>query len=496
MSYTSPFTGDVVQPTDVSYESITLTANLQLVWPINGNLSTETPAARIMDVSASSAGLELRMPPADEVSVGQDALIKNTGANTFTVKTSGGTGTIVAIASGTSRYIYLTDNTTAAGSWSNFQFGAGTSSADAATLAGAGLLASGLTLNQSHPVESVVASQSFVDGDRAKTYVWGGGATSVTLPSAVTVGDDWFFLIKNNGTGTLTVNTTGGQLIDGGASKAFAPNESAFIVSTGTAFVTIGYGVSTQFEFGVLTKTVTTGTYTLTANEAANTIMIFNGTLSGNVTIIVPPVINFYVISNQCSAPGGETLTISTGAIGANTATVPASGQATVFCDSTNILNANTTQAGGTSFSLVNGNAGSPSLNFGSETNTGVYRPGAGRFGISILGNLVLDVDANGINVTGAVNSTTKLVTASGTAAAPSITFTGDTDTGIYRTGANGVGVAANGAQVARFETTGLTVTGNGSFSGNVGAVDGNFSGNLESTGTGNFKGGISGGTF
>jgi hypothetical protein len=182
--------------------------------------------------------------------------------------------------------------------------------------------------------------------------------------------------------------------------------------------------------------------------------------------------------------------------VGANTATVPASGQATVFCDSTNILNANTTQAGGTSFSLVNGNAGSPSLNFGSETNTGVYRPGAGRFGISILGNLVLDTDANGINVTGAVNSTTKLVTASGTAAAPSITFTGDTDTGIYRTGANGVGVAANGAQVARFETTGLTVTGNGSFSGNVGAVDGNFSGNLESTGTGNFKGGISGGTF
>jgi hypothetical protein len=484
MSYTSPFTGDVVQPTDVSYESITLTANLQLVWPINGNLSTDTPAARIMDVSASSAGLELRMPPADEVSVGQDALIKNTGAHTFTVKTSGGTGTIVAIASGTSRYIYLTDNTTAAGTWSNFEFGAGTSSADAATLAGAGLLASGLTLNQSHPVESIIASQSFVDGDRAKTYVWGGGATSVTLPSAVTVGDDWFFLIKNNGTGTLTVNTTGGQLIDGGASKAFAPNESAFIVSTGTAFVTIGYGVSTQFEFGVLTKTVATGVYTLTANEAANTIMIFNGTLSGNVTIIVPPVINFYVISNQTTA-GGFTLTISTGAIGANTATVPAAGQATVFCDSTNILNANTTQAGGTSFSLVNGSAGSPSLNFGSETNTGVYRPGAGRFGISILGNLVLDVDANGINVTGDVNSTTKLVTASGTAAAPSITFTGDTDTGIYRTGANGVGVAANGAQVARFETTGLTVTG-----------DGNFSGNLESTGTGNFKGGISGGTF
>jgi hypothetical protein len=406
MSYTSPFTGDVVQPTDVSYESITLTANLQLVWPINGNLSTDTPAARIMDVSASSAGLELRMPAANQVSVGQDALIKNTGANTFTVKTYGGAGTIVSIASGEAKYIYLTNNSTTTGTWANFEFGAGTSSADAATLAGAGLLASGLTLNQSHPVESIIASQSFVDGDRAKTYVWGGGTTTVTLPSAVAVGDSWFMLLKNNGTGTLTLDAPSTQTIDGTITKAFQPNESAFIVSTGTEFITIGYGVSTQFEFGVLTKTVTTGTYTLTANEAANSIQIYNGTLSGNVTIIVPPVVNLYIISNQCSAPGAETLTISTGAVGANAATVPSSGQVTVFCDGTNILNANTTQAGGTAFSIVNGSAGSPSLNFVSESNTGIYRPGAGRFGISILGSLVLDIDANGINITGDVDAT------------------------------------------------------------------------------------------
>ena len=406
MSYTSPFQGDVVLPTDVSYESITLTANLQLVWPINGNLSTDTPAARIMDVSASSAGLELRMPPADQVSVGQDALIKNTGAHTFTVKTYDGTGTIVAIVSGTSRYIYLTNNSTEAGSWSNFEFGAGTSSADAATLAGYGLLANGLTLNQSHPVESIVASQSFSNTDRAKTYVWSGGVTTVTLPSAATVGNNWFMLIKNNGTGTLTLDAPGSQTIDGELTKAFQPSESAFIVSTGTEFVTIGYGVSTLFEFGILTKTVTTGTYTLTANEASNVIQIYNGTLSSNVTVILPPVVNFYVISNQCTAPGGETLTISTGVVGAIDATVPVGGQATLFCDGTNLLNANTTQAGGTSISLVNGSAASPSLNFGSETNTGVYRPGAGRFGITILGTQRFDLSATGLEITGTGNFT------------------------------------------------------------------------------------------
>ena len=406
MSYTSPFTGDVVQPTDVSYESITLTANLQLVWPINCNLSTDTPAARIMDVSASSGGLELRMPAANQVSVGQDALIKNTGANTFTVKTYGGAGTIVSIASGEAKYIYLTNNSTTTGTWSNFEFGAGTSSADAATLAGYGLLANGLTLNQSHPVESIVASQSFSNTDRAKTYVWSGGVTTVTLPSAATVGNNWFMLIKNNGTGTLTLDAPGSQTIDGELTKAFQPSESAFIVSTGTEFVTIGYGVSTLFEFGILTKTVTTGTYTLTANEASNVIQIYNGTLSSNVTVILPPVVNLYVISNQCTAPGGETLTLSTGVVGAIDATVPVGGQATLFCDGTNFLNANTTQAGGTSISLVNGSAASPSLNFGSETNTGVYRPGAGRFGITILGTQRFDLSATGLAITGTGNFT------------------------------------------------------------------------------------------
>lgn len=402
MSYNSPFTGNVVQPTDVSYRAVTLAANTQLEWPINGN-ATDDYAARIMDVTASSGGLSLYMPPANQASVGNDALIRNVGANSFTVKTYAGNGTIITIAAGEAKYVYIKTNADEYGTWGNIAFGTGTSSADAASLAGAGLLASGSTLNQSHPAGSVTAAYTFLTTDRAKVMVWSGGTTTATLPLAQDTGDNWFILFKNNGTGTVTIGTTSSQDLDGEVSKDFAPGESAFIVSTGTEYVTVGYGVSTEFEFGVLTKPVTSGTYTLTASEASNTIQIYTGTLSGNVTIIVPPVVNLYVISNQCSA-GGYTLTISTGAIGASTATVPASGQATLVCDATNILNANTTQAGGTSFSLVDGSAGSPSLNFGSETNTGLYRPGAGRFGISVLGSQIVDVNANGVDVTGTGN--------------------------------------------------------------------------------------------
>jgi hypothetical protein len=404
MSFNSPFTGNVIQPTDVSFRAVTLSANTQLEWPINGN-ATDDFAARIMNVTATAGGLSLYMPPANQASVGQDALIRNVGATTFTVKDYEGTNTIVSIAAGEAKYVYITANPTTTGTWGNIAFGTGTSSADAGTLAGLGLVASGSTLNQSHPTASLVDASTFATTDRAQTYIWAGGAGSATLPLAATLGNNWFVLLKNNGTGTLTINTTSSQNIDGAVSKAFQPTESAFIVCTGTEFITVGYGVSTQFEFGVLTKAVTTGTVTLTASEASNTLMIFTGTLSGNVTVIIPPVVNFYVVSNQTSA-GGFTLTISTGAVGANTATVPASGQASLFCDATNVLNANTTQAGGTSFSLVNGSAGSPSLNFGSETNTGIYRPGAGRFGISVLGNQIVDVNANGIDVTGTGNFT------------------------------------------------------------------------------------------
>lgn len=404
MSFNSPFTGNVVQPTDVSYRAVTLSANTQLEWPINGN-ATDDYSARIMDVTATTGGLSLFMPPANQASVGNDAMIRNVGANSFTVKTYNGNGTIITIAAGEAKYVYIKTNADEYGVWGNIAFGAGTSSADAATLAGSGLLASGLTLNQSHPSASVTAGYTFLTTDRAKTMVWSGGTTTATLPLSQTTGDNWFVMFKNNGTGTVTIGTTSSQNIDGAVTKAFAPGESAFIVSTGTEYVTVGYGVSTQFEFGVLTKPVTTGTYTLTASEASNTIQIYTGTLTGNVTIIVPPVVNLYVVSNQCSA-GAYTLTISTGAVGANVATVPASGQATLICDATNILNANTTQAGGTAISLVNGSAASPSLNFGNETNTGIYRPGAGRFGISVLGNQIVDIDANGMDVTGTGNFT------------------------------------------------------------------------------------------
>jgi len=404
MSYNSPFTGNVVQPTDVSFRAVTLSANTQLEWPINGN-ATDDYAARIMNVTATTGGLSLYMPPANQTSVGNDAMIRNVGSNTFTVRTFGGNSTIITIAAGEAKYIYVTANPDVYGTWGNIAFGAGTSAADAASLAGAGLVANGSTLGQSHPAVSLIAGYTFAVSDRAQAYIWTGGTTTATLPATAVLGNNWFTLFKNNGTGTVTIGTTGGELFDGGVAKTFAPSESALIVCTGTNFITVGYGQSADFQFNVLTKPVTGGSYTLTPNEASNTIQFYTGTLSSNVIVTYPAAANLYIISNQTSA-GGYTLTVTTGIVGSATAVIPSGGQATVICDGTNFLNANTVQAGATALSIVNGSAGSPAINFSSETNTGIYRPGAGRWGVSILGNLVLDTTASGVNVTGTGNFT------------------------------------------------------------------------------------------
>jgi hypothetical protein len=367
-----------------------------------------------MQVTASTAGLNLYMPPADQTSVGNDALIRNIGANTFTVKDYAGTNTIVSVAAGESKYIYITDNSTAQGSWGIIAFGTGTSSADATTLAGYGLVASGVTLNQSHPSAAITTSSTFATTDRAQTRVWGSGSGTAILPAAATLGNNWFTLFKNNGTGSFIISCTGAELIDGNSTKTFNPTESAFIVCTGTAYVTVGYGVSSQFTFTSLTKSVTGGSVLLTNNEAANNIQEYVGTLTSNVTVTFPPIVNLYVISNQL-VDAGFSFTVTTGL--GYTATIPPGQQATLICDGVNFLNANTTQAGASTVSLLDGTVGTPSLNFASETSTGLYRPSAGDLGISVLGTKRVGVTATGVAVTG-------VVAASGAVSGTTGTFT------------------------------------------------------------------------
>lgn len=401
MSYNSPFTGTVVQPTDVSYRSITLTANTQLEWPVNGN-ATDDYAARIMQIEATSGGLELRMPPANQTSVGNDALIRNVGANSFTIKDYNGANTIVSVGAGETKYIYITTNPNEQGTWGIIAFGVGSSSADAATLAGYGLLAQSTTLNQSHPVTTFSTSLTANATFRAQMYAWTGGVGTLTIGPSATLGNNWFTIIRNAGTGNLSLSPSGGDLINGSASLDLAPGDSCFLCCSGNTFYTVGLGKSTQFNFTQLTKAVSSGSVTLTSAEASNVIQKYTGVLSGNVTVQVPSVIQVYYVTNQTDGTGsGYSITFTTGVAGSATAVVPAGQQVILLCDSANIYNASTIAAGATSISLQDGSVSTPSLSFASESTTGVYRPSSGEFGIAVLANQILRANIMGVYVTG-----------------------------------------------------------------------------------------------
>lgn len=400
-SYTSPFTGDVIIPTDVSYAAYELTTDIQLEWPSNVT-APENVAARIMDITPDTGWLG--MPPANQISVGQDALIRNLGAVSFDVLDFDG-GTIVSVPDGKSVYIYVTENDTTAGTWGVIDFGAGTSGGTASELAGLGLLAISTTLNQSHPVQTFSNGYTFTSDDRAQNKLWESGAGDVFLPLASTLSDNWFTILKNNGTGTLTLTTTAPDTVDLQVTKTIQPDEAAFIMCDGTQYFTVGYGQSPNFLFTALVKPVTNGTVTLNTNEATSIIQEYVGSLTGDVTVVYPPVVALYVISNQ-TTDNGYSLTITTASVGGATVAIPAGQQASVISDGVNFYNANTVQAGGSTTQLVDGSVTTPSLSFINEPSTGIYRPSAINMGFTVIGTERFNLNTNGAQVTGDVEAT------------------------------------------------------------------------------------------
>ena len=400
-SYTNPFSGQTINPSSISYEALTISANTALQWPVNGNNST--PVSNIIDVTATTTSLQLQLPPAQQVSTGQSVLVRNIGSNTFTVTDTSG-NTIVSITSGVAQYVFLTDNTTTNGVWASVVFGAGTSSANAASLAGYGLLASGLTLNQVYPVLSYSTDYVLTSANSADLSVWTGGVGTFTLPSATAVGTGWFITLKNNGTGILTITPAGTNTIDGNASQQLQLTESISLVSNGSNWNSFGLGRSNSFAYTLLSLTVNGGTLTLSSAQAANTIQTYTGVLASNQIVIVPSTVQLYTITNNTS--GTYSFTVKTAVGGGVTAVVPQSSSLVLICDGTNVYNAASgVSSTYSSLSVGDGSTSVPSVKFSSEPTTGIYRPTTGQFGISILGSQAAYFSSTGLTVAGTVTA-------------------------------------------------------------------------------------------
>jgi hypothetical protein len=66
------------------------------------------------------------------------------------------------------------------------------------------------------------------------------GTWTLSLPAAATAGAGFSFLIRNLGAGTITIDPSGAELIDGSATIPVAVGQGGIVMSTGTAWVTTG----------------------------------------------------------------------------------------------------------------------------------------------------------------------------------------------------------------------------------------------------------------
>lgn len=310
-TYTDAFGSDTIPPSGLAFAAYSFTANATLVWPFN-TVGTTNYVAAIMEIT-TTAGLTVSFPPANQASTGQNVLVRNIGANSFTVKDGAG-NTIATVASGEAKFFYIKNNSTVAGVWAILTYGTGSSTADAATLQGLGLITIGATLNENHPtvtISSTPTSQSLTE--RGKSIIFTGGATQYDLLAAATATDGFMSYLRNAGSGTVTIDPSGGELIDGQSNFSLQPSESLLLVCTGATWYTVGYGRSAEFTYSRLVKPVTPSVdITLSASEISNQFIALTGTLTANINLIFPAVLGVYYVA--CEWTGAFSVTAKTAA--------------------------------------------------------------------------------------------------------------------------------------------------------------------------------------
>lgn len=422
------FGGSGLTPSDVTLAQYTLVANLLTYWPAFAN--PLNVLARQLDVTAQQAGFAISLPDATLGSPGRNTMFRNLGIYPFIVTNFVG-ATIYTIPPGQVINIYLTDNTTQAGQWGAFILGSGVSSLDLSNAAGNGLFVSGSKLTVAPISSATSGNRTMSVQDCATAFVWTGGAGTFTLPLSSTVGQ-FFFEVRNQGSGALTLAASGSELIDSSASITLQINESCFVHAGIGYWYSVGRGRATQFAFTQLQKSVTGGTTTLTLTEAANVVQTYTGVLTSNETVVLPAVVQVYYISNATTgafnflvkAPGAGT-----------TVAIPTSQNAVLFCDGTNVINASTTTSGVTGLVLGSGTALTPSMGIGAS-NTGIFSSGSNQVSIASNSVKVADFGTTGLTIN-APSSLFTINSPSGNAARGMIRTVGNYAIDSYYTGAN-----------------------------------------------------------
>lgn len=434
-----------VQTAYVGRVKINLTSDLTLFWPSSYQNTPNTTAEYIDVYSVAAPGFSITLPDATQVSVGQNFIIRNGGANSFTLRDNAG-NSIGTIAVGISYYYLLDDNSTAAGAWIQTTFGAGTSQADPIALAGKGLIADGSKLDTNIPVVSNVVGPTYnvTSANNAGLVVWEGGAGTINLPDPSTLAQGFYFSVNNSGSGFVVINGNGKD-INGLPDFTLGLSQSVTLIANTTEWWTLGFNKEFQSSISVLNKNVVgNSNVTLTDNEAAYPIIQFVGALTGNITVFFPNIQAQWTISNQTT--GAFNLNVQLVGPTGTSYNLPQNNSQIYYNDGLSLHVVPTYQSLSISFS--DGTVSSPSIAFAANLDTGLYRSGLNQIGFTAGGNQVLVLG------TASASFDTPVDVPIGSQIAPTFTFDGDSSTGMYSAGAGNVSFSTAGSRALSMTST------------------------------------------
>lgn len=251
--------------------------------------------------------------------------------------------------------------------------------------------------------------------------------------------------------------------------------------------------------------TTTLSSTNYTSDQSRNACLVLTGTLGAASSVVVPNVEKLYLIVNNCTM-GAYSLTVKTAA---GSGVSLKTGPQWVFCDATNVLtgmprldqlaaagaaldmggykvtNAGTptaatdlatkayadgiaaagvdltpyaTKASPTftgSITVPAGTVGSPGIAITSDSNTGIYSAGADLLALTTGGTARAAVSSTGLAVTGSVTASSVVLGDAGTESAPTYSFSGDTNTGMFRSGADQLALTTGGTSRAAITSSG-----------------------------------------
>ncbi|MFA5986858.1 MAG: tail fiber domain-containing protein [Parcubacteria group bacterium] len=226
-------------------------------------------------------------------------------------------------------------------------------------------------------------------------------------------------------------------------------NDNFSLTAAGISQMTIGAG-------GVTIPTLTATTANITTNNTTTTTLG-----AGSVSA---PALAFTGYSADTGLYSVGTDSMGFAAAGINQMTVNTSGVTipTLTATTANITTNNTTTT-----TLGAGSVSAPALAFtGYSADTGLYSVGTDSMGFAAAGINQMTVNTSGVTIptltattaTITTNNSTTAVMGNGTVALPSMTFTGDTDTGLYHSIVNTIGFSAAGTNQMTVNTSGVTI--------------------------------------